>query len=187
MGHRCTQINGLVRYNSAVGRRMFGIISVISLLLFVGTCVLWVRGNFKSDTVYLDRTRSGLNLLSIRGAVGLAWWWYPFREDASPELEWSFEHSEPRSRDELLSGVQTSRQIAGVVIVSAAVHTTVHGVIIPDWMLAAAFLVCPVLFFWRRRFHQIPPNACRICGYDLRATPERCPECGAIPKEAAAP
>jgi predicted amidophosphoribosyltransferase len=36
-----------------------------------------------------------------------------------------------------------------------------------------------VLRRWRGR-RNLEPGACPACGYDLRATPERCPECGTM-------
>jgi len=40
------------------------------------------------------------------------------------------------------------------------------------------------LFVWDARTPR-RRGVCANCGYDLRATPDRCPECGAIPAPAA--
>ena len=40
--------------------------------------------------------------------------------------------------------------------------------------------ICVMLLVKQRRLDRAGHH-CRHCGYDLRATPDRCPECGAVP------
>ena len=60
--------------------------------------------------------------------------------------------------------------------------------IVPGWLpvavLAAAPLARQIVDARRRR--RARSARCARCGYDLRATPDRCPECGAIPVQTAA-
>jgi hypothetical protein len=54
---------------------------------------------------------------------------------------------------------------------------------IPYWpaaVLSAALPAAWLLARTRRR----PEGICHVCGYDLRATSDRCPECGTIPPAA---
>jgi hypothetical protein len=64
--------------------------------------------------------------------------------------------------------------------------TVVRDVIVPYWAVVVPTAVPPLLFArrvhrQRLRLQRLRSGWCRRCGYDLRATPDRCPECGTIP------
>jgi hypothetical protein len=56
---------------------------------------------------------------------------------------------------------------------------TQRGVAIPWWFLTAVFAINPTWTVIKIR-RATRRGACRNCGYDLRATPARCPECGVV-------
>ncbi|HEV2292653.1 MAG TPA: hypothetical protein VGR35_02285 [Tepidisphaeraceae bacterium] len=62
-------------------------------------------------------------------------------------------------------------------------------VAVPHWTLAGLLAIVIGCRLWKshQQFERERAGLCPSCGYDLRATPERCPECGAAPEPTAKP
>ena len=62
---------------------------------------------------------------------------------------------------------------------------TTRHLAISDWLLILIAAILPITSLTRKLNRtRHAPGHCQHCGYDLRATPDRCPECGKIADQA---
>ena len=61
-------------------------------------------------------------------------------------------------------------------------HVRSVSIQLPHWAIVGFFAILPshIGFHWLRKQTRQNRGFCIWCGYDVRATPERCPECGAV-------
>jgi hypothetical protein len=168
-----------------------------SLLCFVATLVLFVRSRQIGDELMRDKGRWTIVLTSAKGVASLEAVDNsrpPPQFAALPRRGWFlswFDPSLPRKR---------GRRLGDVFYVSlgrfemwwgrpappgASGNLYFNwGLNFPYWILSTITLLLPALaaiVARRRRRAQRAQGLCPSCGYDLRATPHRCPECGAVP------
>jgi hypothetical protein len=179
-------------------RRVQVILSRLPLLLLAAVVVMWVRSYFRHDTYawysdyparkhwHVESSLGGLDLCCSQGYPTDMLQGYRGR----PVSDWE--------REGLLgdvfnyNGRRIARGVAGFWRAhmprgpTRTAETRFWG--LPYWFLFALTAPAPLVMAVRRRRRRRrrEKGQCLACGYDLRATPERCPECGAFAKEAAA-
>lgn len=175
-------------------RWMFNGLAAGSALLLAATCVLWVRSYRREDAVPFTRQGVRWELVSTSGrfaldnapqqAVERRQWWQNVsvaQSDYDAHLAtWNGYNGAPDTKGQRL---WQSYQHAALM---PQVRTPPIRHSLPYYIPFAATLPLPILAslrltHTRRLRHRRKQGRCLDCGYDLRATPGRCPECGSVP------
>ena len=195
-----------------LSRLLLNLLTALSLVLFLAVAVVWVRGQFVSDRLFrygVDVDGAGARMISEtwfggRGVVAYG------RSTMGGKPEHL--HANLRNMHRRAPGGRMPRHVTipathpffeagvfekwfkyerrgGKMPGPSGQAWSMFRVVVPLWAVAAPLAVLPVVraWRWRRRRAQRAAGLCLRCGYDLRATPGQCPECGAVsqPKAAA--
>ncbi|MDB5357412.1 MAG: hypothetical protein JWN24_3865 [Phycisphaerales bacterium] len=176
-------------------RRLFTLLSALSLLLCVTSAAMWVRSERIADQVLCERLtassgyfrryslesvggRVWVEVLDFQGRTLPSGWSHMSAPTGTPT--W---HLIPRRMpgDRFVAlGFEWS--FADAMAPSAYAPRRVFMLGVPYYFVGLPACLPPIGWLRRKvRNRSVTFNVCRHCGYDLRATPERCPECGSVP------
>ena len=190
-------------------RWAFNFAAVVSALLFVATCLLWVRSYRRFDRCIVCRLASGgknEDFFELGSLNNRLWFYVEFdrRPQEEPAVQWvtqvvgskgPFRSLSRYDAAVMITRVYGGGQFAGFGLTAgtyvgmtrpppfAQTVTVVRAAIVPHWSVAVAASLFPAALLWHRLLtsRRRRVGYCPSCGYDLRVTPDRCPECGAVP------
>jgi hypothetical protein len=159
----------------AFGRWLFNGLAALSLLLFTFTMAEWIisyrcaNGPFfaPNDSFWMspDSDSGQVQMILMwhiaEGRIPRGLYWQT-RFPLSPKSRWASHVAE--------FGISSDHMAKGRDWIMVA----------PHWFLASCSAIFPVAWVRRNRRHRFSGQICGKCGYDLRATPARCPECGTV-------
>ena len=173
-------------------RRLFSILlnaaTAASLAVFIAAAVMWFRSGTTWEWVayegeggreYTAMSRLGAAVFDVTDG------WLPndgprFQGRSDPVLD----PNQPPPNVWHWHGLGVSRRAydIGYQATGWPGKATSTSVTLPYRVLCPLAAVLPIVRLARRLARRrFAPGLCPACGYDLRATPERCPECGTIP------
>jgi hypothetical protein len=171
-----------------LGRILVNALTIVSLLLCLASIGLWVRSYSQAD--YLRRVgpaRPGAEsffvyLASGGGGAAIYVGFYSPQWAAGIGREgwdWDVSHQTPIR---YAGGFTATRWGLGYESVRVP-EWRYRALAFPLWLSTTLFASLPItrLALLVRRRRRGVEGHCTHCGYDLRATPDRCPECGRIP------
>ena len=188
-------------------RLTLNVISAMSLLLTFATMVLWVRSYWVTDFINWYSVKSGgeWRVSSTRGQFKISEHYWRGDDPPGtgengelPKAYYGTEKSEPLSAYVPQSFVwlhwhwETGEDTVRTISLAGMTWESTTGseqapysytpllVAIPHWLLLALALFAPGRVIHRavRRRRSVSLGLCLSCNYDLRASTDRCPECG---------
>jgi hypothetical protein len=170
----CAETDSMISFLTTLRKRTFNNLAAISLVICVLTLALWSRSFMAVDLFQLDLPSHSVHTVeSNAGVLQFTWRWWP---QASKPVPFGVFH-------EVLSSYPTGGwgpQFAFFPGNPNGYYEAWQRLRLPFWAVFLLTGVLPMCWLVRAVSSSELRKAgcCHVCGYDLRATPHRCPECG---------